>query len=42
MNKNKDFPCLEVELLFSETYYDGPLSGVCQYNGEKLFFWLMD
>lgn len=33
------FPCLPVTLLFNVAYYDGPLSGVCEYEGEKLFFW---
>lgn len=36
---NEEFPCLPVTLLFNNHYYDGPLSGVCEYNGEKLYFW---
>jgi hypothetical protein len=33
------FQCLEVTLLFSNLYYDGPLTGVCTHEGDKLFFW---
>ena len=36
---NPDFPCLPVKLLFHHNYYDGPLYGVCEYLGEKLYFW---
>jgi hypothetical protein len=35
---NPDFPCLPVKLLFHDGYYDGPLTGVCEYKGEKLYF----
>lgn len=32
------FKFLPVKLLFHNEYYDGPLSGVCEYRGEKLYF----
>ena len=35
---NPDFPCLPVKLLFHDGYYDGPLTGVCEHKGEKLYF----
>lgn len=38
MSINPDFKCLPVTLLFHTAYYDGPLSGLCEYNGEKLYF----
>ena len=36
---NPNFPCLPVKLLFHNSYYDGPLTGVCEHNGEKLYFY---
>jgi hypothetical protein len=36
------FPCLPVTLLFNDHYYDGPLSGVCEYQNEKLYFWCVE
>jgi hypothetical protein len=35
---NQDFPCLPVKVLYRQQYYDGPLSGICEYNNEKLYF----
>jgi len=35
---NQEFPCMAVKLLFTHSRYDGPNSGVCEYNGEKLYF----
>lgn len=35
---NKDFPCMPVKVLFSTKYYDGIMGGICEYNGEKLYF----
>jgi hypothetical protein len=39
---NNDFFCLPVTLLFNDHYYDGPLSGVCEYMSEKFYFWCVE
>lgn len=35
---NSDFKCLPVKLLFHCNYWDGPLSGVCEYQDDKYYF----
>jgi hypothetical protein len=39
---NPEFACLPVTVLFHTHYYDGPLSGVCEHEKEKLYFWCLE
>lgn len=34
-----DYPRADdVKILYADSWWDGPLSGMCQYNGESLYF----
>jgi len=35
---NSEFKCLPVKIVFHTDYYDGPLAGICEYHGQKLYF----
>ena len=41
----KDYPKIEsnlIEFLWYDDYYDGPLSGLCEYNGAKYYYFWVD
>ena len=45
MMQYKDYPKIEsnlIEFLWYDDYYDGPLSGLCEYNGAKYYYFWVD